>query len=69
MHITLPYEKGAPRALSSEVEGRLAKMIYVQMNWENVAIYPIGNFEIKLMLKDILDRSKTDKISKQHPWR
>ena len=29
MHITLPYEKGAPRALSSEVEGRLAKMIYI----------------------------------------
>ena len=29
MRITLPYEKGAPRALSSEVEGRLAKMIYI----------------------------------------
>ena len=42
MHISLPYEKGAPRALSSEVEGRLAKMIHIDElgecgyipNWE-----------------------------------
>ena len=45
---------GAPRALSIEVEGRLAKMIGELAEWS----YPIGNTGIKLMVKDILDESK-----------
>ena len=44
----------APRALSSEVEGRSAKMINEQAEWG----YPIGKTEISLMVKDILDKSK-----------
>ena len=44
----------APRALSSEVEGRSAKMINELAEWG----YPIGKTEISLMVKDILDKSK-----------
>ena len=44
----------APRALSSEVEGRSAKMINELAEWG----YPIGKTEISLMVKNILDKSK-----------
>ena len=39
---------GAPRAPSSEVEGRLAKMIDELAEWG----YPTGKTEIKLMVKE-----------------
>ena len=45
---------GVPRSLSSEVEGRLSKMIYEQAEW----CYTIGKTEIKLMVKYIVDKSK-----------
>ena len=44
----------APRALSSEVEGRSAKVINELAEWG----YPIGKTEISLMVKNILDKSK-----------
>ena len=44
----------APRALSSEVEGRSTKMINELAEWG----YPIGKTEISLMVKNILDKSK-----------
>lgn len=44
----------ASRALSSYVEGRLAKMINELAEWG----YPNGKTEIKLMAKEILDKSK-----------
>ena len=53
MIFTWPCEKeyknvGAPRAPSSEVEGRLAKMIDELAEWG----YPTGKTEIKLMVKE-----------------
>ena len=54
-HVKKSMEKvDAPRALSSEVEGRSAKMINELAEWG----YPIGKTEISLMVKNILDKSK-----------
>ena len=45
---------GAPKALPDVIEERLAKMIDDPAEWG----YPIGKLEIKLMVKDILDKNR-----------
>ena len=57
---------GAPRALSVEVEKRLANMIHNLAEWG----YPVGKFEIQIMVKDILDKNKIieKRFEKKSSW-
>ena len=45
---------GTPRPLSGEVEKQLANMIDNLAEWG----YPVGKFEIQIMVKDILDKNQ-----------